>query len=74
MNLFHDVSRFYSLKARRIASCLSNLTLGERTIFFFFTLLQGGGADGKSTSIGDRVEVFMRVDNSVCCPPSLCRR
>ena len=74
MNLFHDVSRFYSLKARRIASSLSNLTLGERTIFFF-TLLQGGGAaDGKSTSVGDRVVVFMRVDNSVCCPPSLCRR
>ena len=74
MNLFHDVSRFYSLKARRIASSLSNLTLGERTIFFF-TLLRGGGtADGKSTSVGDRVEVFMRVVNSVCCPPSLCRR
>ena len=73
MNLFHDVSRFYSLKAQRIASSLSNLTLGERTIFFF-TLFRGGGADGKSTSIEDRVVVFMRVDNSVCCPPSLCRR
>ena len=74
MNLFHGVSRFYSLKTRRVASSLSNLTLGERTIFLF-TLLQGGGtADGKSTSIGDRVEVFRRVDNSVCCPPSLCRR
>ena len=73
MNLFHDVSRFYSLKARRVANCSSNLTLGERTIFFF-TLFQGGGDDGKSTFIGDRVEVFMRVDNSVCCPPSLCRR
>ena len=36
MNLFHDVSRFYSLKARRIASSLSKSTLGERTIFFFF--------------------------------------
>ena len=75
MNLFHDVSRFYSLKARWIASSLSNITLGERTIFFFFfTLLQGGAADGKCTFVGDRVEVFMRVDNSVCCPPSLCRR
>ena len=73
MNLFHDVSRFYNLKARRFANSLSNITLGERTIFFF-TLLQGGGADGKCTFVGDRVEVFMRVDNSVCCPPSLCRR
>ena len=35
MNLFHDVSRFYSLKARCIASCSSNLILGESTIFFF---------------------------------------
>ena len=65
MKLFHGVSRFYSLKARRVANCSSNITFGERTIFFF-TLLQGGGtADGKSTFIGDRVEVFMRVDNSV---------
>ena len=72
MNLFEDVSRFYSLKALHVASSLSNITLGERTIFFL-TLLQSGGADGKSTSVGDRVEVFMRVDNSVCCPRSLCR-
>ena len=34
MNLFHGVSRFYSLKARRVASSLSKITLGERTIFF----------------------------------------
>ena len=34
MNLFHDVSRFYSLKAWSIASSLSNVILGERTIFF----------------------------------------
>ena len=73
MNLFHGVSRFYSLKAWRVACSLSNLTLGERTIFLF-TLLQGGGTDGKCTFVGGRVEVFMRVDNSVCCPPSLCRR
>ena len=73
MNLFEDVSRFYSLKARRIASSLSNVILGERTIFF--TLFKGGGgADGEPTFVGDRVEVFMRADNSVCCPPSLCRR
>ena len=64
MNLFHDVSRFYSLKARCVANCSSNLILGERTIFFF-TLFRGGDADGKSTSIEDRVVVFMRVDNSV---------
>ena len=73
MNLFEDVSRFYSPKARRIASSSSNVILGERTIFFF-TLFQGGGADGEPTSVGDRVEVFIRVVNSVCCPPSLCRR
>ena len=73
MNLFHNVSRFYSLKTGRIASSFANLILGERTIFFF-TLFQGDGADGKCTFVGDRVEVFMRVDNSVCCPPSLCRR
>ena len=33
-----------------------------------------GGAKGELTPARDRVEVLMRVDNSVCCPPSLCRR
>ena len=35
MSFFEDVSRFYSLKARRIASSSLNVILGGWTIFFF---------------------------------------
>ena len=44
------------------------------SVMLLISMGGGGGAVEEPTPAGERVGVSMRVDKSVCCPPSLCRR